>query len=153
MPTPGPLAEWGDRVVATLIDALFLLVVGAIVSLAAGVISVISDTLGALIWALSSTAASFYWLYLGYLEGIRGQSPAKAIRGLKVVRASDGQLLGGGMGVVRKIAHFVDSIICFIGYLFPLWDPMKQTIADKLVETVVIKDQEMKPFSQELFLP
>jgi hypothetical protein len=31
----------------------------------------------------------------------------------------------------------VDSIICFVGYLFPLWDPKRQTIADKIMTTVV----------------
>ena len=43
------------------------------------------------------------------------------------------------MAFVRDLAHFIDGIICFIGYLFPLWDAKKQTIADKLVKTLVIK--------------
>lgn len=29
-------------------------------------------------------------------------------------------------------------MICNIGYLFPLWDPKRQTIADKIMKTVVI---------------
>ncbi|MDQ1423726.1 MAG: hypothetical protein QOD72_1224, partial [Acidimicrobiaceae bacterium] len=34
-------------------------------------------------------------------------------------------------------AHVADSIICGIGYLFPLWDVKRQTLADKIMKTVV----------------
>lgn len=139
--------------VATLLDAVLVIVIGIALAIVSAIVGIISDALGGLLWTLGSAVLGFYWLYLGYLEGIRGQSPGKAMRGLKVVRASDGQLIGGGLGVVRKLAHLIDQIICFIGYLFPLWDPMRQTIADKLLETVVLKDQERKPLSQDLFLP
>jgi RDD family len=42
------------------------------------------------------------------------------------------------MSVVRQIAHFVDQIICNIGYLFPLWDAKRQTLADKIMTTVCL---------------
>jgi uncharacterized RDD family membrane protein YckC len=42
------------------------------------------------------------------------------------------------MAFVRDIAHIVDSVICFVGYLFPLWDSKRQTLADKIVGTVVV---------------
>jgi hypothetical protein len=32
----------------------------------------------------------------------------------------------------------VDSIICYVGYLFPLWDQQRQTLADKIMSTVVV---------------
>jgi hypothetical protein len=35
-------------------------------------------------------------------------------------------------------AHYVDQLICYIGYLFPLWDDKRQTIADKLMSTVCV---------------
>jgi uncharacterized RDD family membrane protein YckC len=150
---PGPLAEWADRVVATLIDAVVILALWIAVWLAGAIVGVVSDVLAALVRTLGYLAISVYGLYLGYLEGVRGQSPGKAIQGLKVVKISDGEVLGGGMGVVRRIAHVVDAIICYIGFLFPLWDPQKQTIADKLVETVVLKDQERRPMGPGIFLP
>lgn len=150
---PGPLAEWADRVVATLIDFVFILGLWIVVWLAGAIVGVVSDALAVLVRTLGYLAGSLYGLYLGYLEGIQGQSPGKAIQGLKVVKISDGEVLGGGMGVVRRIAHVVDAIICYIGFLFPLWDPQKQTIADKLVETVVLKDQERRPMGPAIFLP
>lgn len=150
---PGPLAEWADRVVATLIDFVIVAVLGLGVFIVVLIIGAVSEILGSLVSVIGYTALSVYGLYLGFLEGLRGQSPGKAIRGLKVVKISDGQVLGGGMGIVRRIAHFVDAIICYLGFLLPLVDTRKQTIADKMLETVVLRDQEKRPFSQEIFMP
>ena len=149
---PGPLASWGDRVVATLIDAVALLAGYIVVWILAAIVGVISDALGTLVFVLGYLVLSVYSFYLGFLEGETGQSPGKAITGLKVVRATDGQLIGGGMGVVRKLAHLLDGI-CLIGYLFPLFDPMKQTFADKIMTTVVLRDQQKRPFSIDLYKP
>ena len=57
---------------------------------------------------------------------------------LRLVSEETGQPIGMLMAFVRDICHIVDSIICYIGYLFPLWDAKRQTIADKIVKTVVI---------------
>lgn len=151
--TPGPLAEWADRAVATIIDIAFVILGYIAIFIVSAILGVISDALGALFAILGYLVLSLYWLYLGYLEGLRGQSPGKAMRGLKVVKETDGQVLGGGMGIVRKIAHIIDGLVCYLGYLLPLFDAKKQTIADKIVTTVVLKDQETKKFSQDLFMP
>ncbi|COY49143.1 proline-rich antigen pra [Mycobacterium tuberculosis] len=42
------------------------------------------------------------------------------------------------MSVVRQLAHFIDAIICFVGFLFPLWDAKRQTLADKIMTTVCV---------------
>ncbi len=151
--TPGPLAEWADRVVATLIDFVFIVAIGLVVFILSAIVGIVSDILAGLVTGIGYFALSIYGLYLGYLEGIRGQSPGKAIQGLKIVKISDGEVLGGGMGIVRRIAHFVDSIICYLGFLLPLIDARKQTIADKMLDTVVLRDQEKRPFSQAIFMP
>jgi hypothetical protein len=36
------------------------------------------------------------------------------------------------------LAHIIDGAICYIGYLFPLWDAKRQTIADKIMTTVCL---------------
>ena len=71
-----------------------------------------------------------------YLGG-QGQSFGKKTLGLTLVKETTGQPIGFAMAFVRDLAHTVDSIICFVGYLFPLWDPKRQTIADKIMTTVV----------------
>jgi uncharacterized RDD family membrane protein YckC len=121
------LAAWGWRVLGFIIDWLIVVIPSVILGLATGsrfVYDIIA-IIGALV--------------IGYLNGAQGQSPGKRAVGLKVLRESDGQLLGGGMGIVRLIAHFLDSFACLIGWLWPLWDSKRQTFADKIVGTVVIK--------------
>jgi RDD family len=56
----------------------------------------------------------------------------------KVVSEKTWQPIGFGMSIVRQIAHFVDGAICYIGYLFPLWDAKRQTLADKIMSTVCV---------------
>ncbi len=149
---PGPLASWGDRVVSTLIDAAAVLALYIALFVVSAIIGIVSDGLATVVLVLGYLVLSAFSFYLGFLEGETGQSPGKAITGLKVVRATDGQLIGGGMGVVRKLAHLLDGI-CFVGYLFPLFDPMKQTFADKIMTTVVLRDQQKRPFSVDLYRP
>ena len=135
----GPLADWGERVIAALLDRIPGFVLGAV-----------GTRTGAL-GSLLSLAGAAYFFYVAYMEGERGAGPGKRLTGLKIVKLADGQTLGGGMGIVRQIAHFVDAIICLIGYLFPLWDPQRQTLADKIVGTVVLKDQPKEELSGEIF--
>ena len=57
-----------------------------------------------------------------YLGG-QGQSFGKKTLGLTLVGEASGEPIGMAKAFLRDIAHAVDSIICFVGYLFPLWDP------------------------------
>lgn len=156
-PTPpgtsqwGPLASFGDRLVAWLIDAAVFIVAGIAISIVAGILGVISDTLGTLVGGLGGLAIAAFGLYIYYLQGEEGGTPGKRVTGLKVVKVADGQVLGGGMSIVRQIAHIVDQIICYIGYLFPLWDPQRQTLADKIIGTFVLRDQRKENFGPEVF--
>src|SRR5690349_12014241 len=74
--------------------------------------------------------------YNRWFLGGKGQSWGKQALGLRLVDANTGQPIGGGKAFLRDLAHFVDGIICYIGFLFPLWDEKKQTLADKIVSTV-----------------
>ncbi len=125
--TPGPLAEWPQRALGGLIDFVGPWILVAIVYQ-------ISFALGSLFWL-----AGLGWaFYNAYLNGQTGQSIGKQVAGLKVVGEQTGQVIGGGMGIVRYLAHIIDGVICYVGFLFPLWDAKKQTIADKVMKTVVI---------------
>jgi uncharacterized RDD family membrane protein YckC len=55
-----------------------------------------------------------------------------------VISEKTWQPIGFWLSFVRQIAHYVDQFICYIGYLFPLWDDKRQTIADKLMSTVCV---------------
>ena len=95
---------------------------------------------------LGALVALGIWVWFAIQVGQGGQSPGMRSIGLKCLGQQTGQTIGGGLGVVRAIAHIVDSIICYIGWLFPLWDKSRQTLADKIMTTVVIRVPS-QPFS------
>jgi RDD family len=121
------LAHWGWRALGYLIDLVIVAIPSAIIGVATGSRPVYD------ILAFAGAVT------IAYLNGAQGQSPGKRIVGIKVLRESDGQLIGGGMGIVRTLAHLLDSLSCLIGWFWPLWDDKKQTFADKVIGTVVIK--------------
>ncbi|WP_030712297.1 RDD family protein [Streptomyces sp. NRRL S-237] len=148
MPAPGmpgtgmpPLAHWGLRVGATLLDAL--IIAGPMYALMGVGAAVASDESTEAIAGILSLVGMLYALGMGifqlYREGTTGQTIGKKIVGTSVHRELDGATLGFGMAFVRRLAHFLDGAACYIGYLWPLWDEKKQTFADKVCSTVVIK--------------
>lgn len=148
---PGPLASWGQRVIGYLITIAIVIGVYVVMAIVGLVLGAIADFLGVLWFLLTWLVSIGVFFYLWYLDGATGGHPGKRLTGLKTVNANTGELIGGGMGIARGLAHFVDGIICYIGYLFPLWDEKRQTLADKIVSTVVIADQPKEPFGPELF--
>ena len=98
-----------------------------------------TSTLGQVSMVIASLIVLAYvvWNY-GYRQGTTGSSIGKSIMKFKVVSEKTGQPIGFGMSIARQIAHIVDAIICYIGFLFPLWDPKRQTLADKIMTTVCL---------------
>ncbi|WP_456299269.1 RDD family protein [Mycolicibacterium mengxianglii] len=148
--------SWFTRVVASLIDGLIVGIPVGIaqgISYATGDSECTTDTVdgysaycssspSALGWILTTVVglAAFafgIWNY-GYRQGTTGSSVGKSIMKFRVVSEKTWQPIGFGLSLVRQIAHFVDAVICYIGYLFPLWDRKRQTIADKIMTTVCV---------------
>lgn len=138
--TPAPLADWGVRALGLLIDYAPVFILQVIFYRVA------------VIGILISLVNIAYVAYLGYLDGLTGQTPGKAIMGTKVVNEK-GELIGSGAGIGRKFAHIVDGLVCGLGWLLPLVDSKRQTIADKLVQTYVVTGVEKKPFAIDLWTP
>jgi uncharacterized RDD family membrane protein YckC len=161
---PPPLAlpkkaytPWIARVLAFLIDAIPVLILfgigmgmllgvrekacytdispydlGEFCTEGASTLGQVSATLGGLL-----ILAYGMWNY-GYRQGTTGSSIGKSIMKFKVVSERTWQPIGFGLSIVRQLAHFVDLIICYLGYLFPLWDSKRQTLADKIMITVCV---------------
>ena len=85
-----------------------------------------------LVWAL---------VYFGYgmMEGLLGFSPGKGMCVLRVVDARTGERIGMFRGVARVFAQIINWCSLLLGYLNPLWDPQKQTFADKVCGTRVVQ--------------
>jgi uncharacterized RDD family membrane protein YckC len=137
-PVPGSLAEWPQRALGAIIDWAFAVVIVIVAVIVGAIFGAISSALG-LLFSLVFYIVAFGYLMLQMVkQGNTGQTIGKKIVGLKVISEATGQPIGPGMSIARYFAHIVDSVICYIGWLFPLWDAKKQTIADKLLGTVVI---------------
>jgi uncharacterized RDD family membrane protein YckC len=137
---PSALAPWGTRAAGYLIDIAPFLILG--------LFSFRSFTLQTLI----GVAGLAYTAYMGHLDGTTGQTPGKAIMGTRVVN-TQGELIGSGSGIGRKFLHILDSLVCGLGYLLPLVDTKRQTIADKVMTTFVVTGVEKQPFSVNLWMP
>ena len=120
-----PLAPWGTRVGGYLIDF--------------GISLVVQIVLGLIDPNLGQVAGFAVFLYFGYLTGTTGQTPGRKAVGIKVLREADGQVLGAGGGIGRGFLHIVDALPLLLGFLWPIWDAKKQTFADKIIKSVVIK--------------
>ena len=104
------------------------------------------STLGVTVmWgALLAGLAYLVWNY-GYRQGTTGSSIGKAVLRFKVVGENTGKPLGFGLSFLRQIAHLIDAGVLYIGYLFPLWDAKRQTLADKIIATVCLPVQQAAP--------
>ena len=86
----------------------------------------------------------FFWNFC-YRQGKTGQSIGKSVLKFKVISEKTWQPIGFWRSFLRQLAHYVDGLICYIGYLFPLWDDKRQTIADKIMSTVCVPSNTQAP--------
>jgi uncharacterized RDD family membrane protein YckC len=140
-PQAPPYAAWIKRVGAYLIDGIIVSVpswIGTAINTAMSTDGK-ANAAGLVISLLLSLVSLGLTIYnRWYLAGTTGQSWGKKLLNIRLVGAETGQPIGGLMAFVRDLAHLIDALICFIGYLFPLWTAKKQTIADMLVSSVVV---------------
>ncbi len=159
-------ASFGARLGAWIIDGLLmtLLVVPAFIMLTAGPTKVstcsvdsegnitIGEEINAVCevptagtWAaaallgLASVAGSL--VYYARLEGgPSGQTLGKRAVGIRVADATTGGPIGSGRALGRYLFKaFISGNICFLGYLWMLWDGRNQAWHDKVVTSVVVK--------------
>jgi len=136
-------ASWFKRVGAYLIDGIIAGVPYFILAAIGGAMSSASSDgtsgAGALLTIVGAIVGIAIFVWNTCLKGGRtGYSIGKGVLGIKLIGESTGQPIGAGMAFVRYLAHIIDGLPCYIGYLWPLWDSKRQTFADKIVKTVVI---------------
>lgn len=120
-------ADFATRLVAFVVDYVVL----GTVSLVA--ILLFNDGLGFLIALLAPPA------YYTWFEGSpSGQTPGKRLLGIRVVDAATGRSIGHGHALVRSVMRIVSAMLCWVGYLWMLWDPERQTWHDKVAGSVVV---------------
>lgn len=153
-PSNVQLASWGARVGATLIDGLImtpLFIIGLVV-LFSTVTPATYDADGNLVTLGGPTGTGVAVLLLCYLlafvfnlwqlyrQGTTGQTIGKKTVGIRVLKQSTMQPTGFGGAFVRSLAHIIDALPCYVGFLAPLWDSNNRTFADQVCGTLVLKD-------------
>ena len=138
-------ANWLYRVGSYFIDALITSAVVIVVRILIGAAGQ-TDSFGnpqgvGLLLYLLSLAVSlgvFIWNSL-VRQGSTGQSVGKQVLGTRLISIQTNQPIGAGMAFLRQLCHILDGLPCYLGYLWPLWDSKRQTFADKIVGTVVVR--------------
>jgi len=125
-------ANWGQRFLGTLVDGLVFLVPYILILVGKNTPALL------LVGALALIGLAIWQLIQ---EGRTGQTVGKKALGIRLVKEETGQPIGVGMAFVRRLAHFLDSIACYLGWLWPAWDAKRQTFADKVCGTIVIRTQ------------
>jgi uncharacterized RDD family membrane protein YckC len=154
-----PLAGWGSRVGAHIIDLLVLLIPGLILFgvIVAGAVGISGDDdgsaaaiIGALIlfFVVMSAIVLLYAPLLMMRDGARnGQTWGKQLLSIRVVR-DNGQPFNFGSAALREVVlkflavNIASSIIPFIpwflNYFWPLWDDQNRALHDMAVSTHVV---------------
>ncbi|MDH6117774.1 RDD family protein [Kitasatospora sp. GAS204B] len=123
--------HWSVRVVSFVIDMLACwspnIIAGAI-----------DSHNGALQVGMLAVSVALLGYNRCHLAGRTGQSWGKRLMGTDLVGLDTQEPIGARRAFLRDLAHLLDTLSCFLGWLWPLWDDRKQTFADKLAATAVL---------------
>ena len=150
-PPPGVpvLASWGRRFAAYLLDGLLLLLPPAL-----GVALVIAgDQSGDEAEPLSVAGLVLIIAGITLIPGLyhtilvgneRGQTLGKRVLGLRVIDDRAGGRIGYGRAFGRWLVPWAMAIACggflnILDGLWPLWDDRRQTLHDKVANSVVVR--------------
>jgi uncharacterized RDD family membrane protein YckC len=149
-----PLASWGSRVGASLLDSLVFLIAVAVL-VAPGVVLLIVDSTaaGVVLLILGGLAyLALYVLYGAYFmqrQGERnGQTPGKQWVGIRVVR-DNGEPYDWGSGLLREfvvkellfrwVGSWFAGIPWLVDVLWPLWEDENRALHDLIVKSHVVQ--------------
>ena len=165
-PQGRPLASWGKRVGAAIIDGLVIGIPAWLLMMLLGFGAFASEDLtcetdpvtgiyectgggGSFVTKLLLSYVVVFALiiaYQVYFNGNdRGQTIGKRALNIQVRDEATGGPIGYGKAALRVLVAFGLGFLCGIGQvvdlLFPLWDPKRQTLHDKAANSLVVETQ------------
>lgn len=162
-PQGRPLASWGKRLGAALIDAVVITIPSYIIMLVVGVgafqsADIETDEFGNVVsvgdpssfivtmlvsFGIVTALGIAYQVYFNGSE--KGQTIGKMALKIQVRDEKTGGPIGYGRAAIRWLVAVVLWAACYVpgivDALFPLWDPKRQTIHDKAANSLVVDAQ------------
>ncbi len=160
-----PLASWGKRFAAWVIDGLILAVVGGIISWAATprlselfsemitaaqagnqarLVEIQNELTGPAVqfslflWLVATAYCLVFWTTIA-------QTPGKMALGISVRRVAEPGPLPLGTAVLRRLVPLAGQFVPFLSLLdglWPLWDDKRQALHDKVASTQVVEGKQ-----------
>ena len=160
-----PLASWGKRFGAWILDGIIITVLGGIVgwlatprlgelvdqmvrAAQAGDESQLLELQNAMtgptvqfsivLWLVASAYCLVFWT-------TSGQTPGKKALGISVRRADQPGPLPLGTAVLRRLVPLASQVVPFLSLLdglWPLWDDKRQALHDKVASTQVVEGKQ-----------
>jgi uncharacterized RDD family membrane protein YckC len=154
-PPRSPFASYGARVGSWLIDWVITSIIGAIVLLPIHAVhqtntTIISGSRSTSTLGFTVTPQGFLLSVLivliyatAFIGSSRGQTIGMMAVRARAVDAVSGAPIGHGRALGRALFEYLMLFLLVVPWLldmlFPLWDPRRQTLHDKVTNTVVIK--------------
>lgn len=128
-----PLAELGPRVAAFAVDWIAPAFVYWFVAV---VLGVVSSTVAALWGLVGWLGLVGFEIWNVVQEGATGQTVGKKMQNIRLIGLENGgQPVGAGNALVRAL---INGLVCGLGWVFPFFDPQRQTLGDKISKSVVV---------------
>jgi uncharacterized RDD family membrane protein YckC len=92
------------------------------------------------VWLLVVTLATVGTvIYFVYFWGTSGSTLGMRIFSLRIVDADTGAPIGIARAIVRYLMSIVNSVACYIGWIWVAFDPRKQGWHDKVANSIVLQ--------------
>lgn len=143
------VARMGDRLIATILDSIVLVVTYAVIGTAtAARLGGITDngfslTGGPAGVAIGGTLFAGF-LYFWLAEGSFGATLGKGIIGIQV-RENAGRLCGMKAALIRNLLRIFDAVgMYLVGFLIAIFSKRRQRLGDHVADTVVVEREPGK---------
>jgi uncharacterized RDD family membrane protein YckC len=144
------------RLVARIVDGIIIgiplsVIFGVFVVLAGGIASTATNTTDQNAQAAVGLGLVGAWLlivilagigtvvYFVYFWGTSGSTLGMRIFKLRIVDADTGAPIGMARAIVRYLMSIVNSLACYIGWIWVAFDPRKQGWHDKVANSIVLQ--------------
>jgi uncharacterized RDD family membrane protein YckC len=150
---------FGRRLLAAMLDSVFIFFMSMLVSTAAGVAGLVlgmyspeAEEISTRFVVASGLLVSVLYYVLAWAKG-GGQTLGNFTFMMRIV-ATNGQPIGLGRSVLRYVGYYVSAIALSIGFLWAAFDKRRQGWHDKIARTYVIEsDAHFSPNDQVTFVP